>query len=151
MLDYTSALRYAYDNTSNNDEKYAIVSIQEAPYEDMAITYKEGKNCKGVLNLWFSDISRIEDQKMDESIKLMTEEDAFRIKDFIDSIWDMELDRLIIHCYGGVSRSAAVAAAISKIKMNDDSEYFNGNYIPNMFVYNKVLEAYGFSNKPSQL
>lgn len=149
VMDYTSAFQYLYNQTGNDDEKYAIISIQEAPEKDMAVTYKEGKNCKAALNLWFSDISDIKYQDLQTSTKLMTEDDALKIKDFIDKIEMLNLNCLIIHCYGGVSRSAAVAAAISKAKKDDDSEYFNGGYLPNMFVYNKVLEAFSLSNGPA--
>jgi protein-tyrosine phosphatase len=44
----------------------------------------------------------------------------------------------MVHCLAGVCRSPAVAAAISQIKYNDDSLYFD-IYHPNTLVYNTML------------
>jgi predicted protein tyrosine phosphatase len=56
-------------------------------------------------------------------------------KDIVDSIW--------IHCDGGVSRSAGVAAAILKALTGDDSQIFdNKNYYPNMLVYTITLDVF---------
>lgn len=44
-------------------------------------------------------------------------------------------------CDAGVSRSTAVAAALSKIFNNDDF-YFFQNYVPNQFIYRTILEVY---------
>ena len=57
---------------------------------------------------------------------------------------------MIIHCWAGVSRSAAVAAAILKVYTgNDDQIFKSGTYAPNMYVYHKILEGYGMKNDGS--
>jgi hypothetical protein len=41
-----------------------------------------------------------------------------------------------------VSRSPAVAAALSKVLTGDDAAFFGGRYRPNMRVYRTLLEAH---------
>ena len=51
--------------------------------------------------------------------------------------------RIIVHCDAGISRSAGVAAAIAKFLTGSDECIFgNRRYIPNMFVYRKLLNAF---------
>ena len=45
----------------------------------------------------------------------------------------------LIHCEAGISRSPAVAAALTKAAGVDDSDYFK-RYIPNRLVYRTILE-----------
>jgi predicted protein tyrosine phosphatase len=51
-----------------------------------------------------------------------------------------EIDLLFVHCEAGISRSPAVAAAISRIYFNDDAEWFK-MYKPNDLVYKIILET----------
>jgi hypothetical protein len=73
--------------------------------------------------------------------------DADDIAQFAYDIYDshlIEADEVWIHCEGGVSRSAAVAAAISKHFFGDDMWVFsNPAYYPNMWVNKLVTEALG--------
>jgi predicted protein tyrosine phosphatase len=62
-----------------------------------------------------------------------TTEHAQQIWEFVNKVWD-KIDLLMVHCLAGISRSAAVAAAIAKVKYNDDSLYFT-RYRPNLSVY----------------
>lgn len=61
------------------------------------------------------------------------------------AIWDFvlghrEVDRIVVHCDAGVSRSPAVAAALARVLEGDDAEYFAGRYRPNMRVYRMILD-----------
>jgi hypothetical protein len=53
-----------------------------------------------------------------------------------------EIERSLVHCDAGMSRSPAVAAAISKVLTGDDSAFFGGRYRPNIRVYRTLLEAH---------
>ena len=52
-----------------------------------------------------------------------------------------KVDKFIVTCDAGYSRSAGIGAAISKYFYNNDMEYFNSNgkYCPNMLCYKKLL------------
>ena len=70
---------------------------------------------------------------------LMEYKDAKKIVDFVSYHKDKII---IVHCDAGQSRSAGVAAALSKYYNNDDSEYFdNPRFTPNMWCYKLMLNA----------
>ena len=55
-----------------------------------------------------------------------------------------QVSLIIVQCQAGLSRSVAVASALSKIiNYTDDGIYTKG--IPNMFVYTTILDTF-FSN-----
>ena len=70
------------------------------------------------------------------------QKDAEKIADFVRSIENNnEIERLVVHCGAGVSRSAGVAAACSLYLLGDDSEFFSSRYCPNRTCYRMVLDA----------
>lgn len=89
-----------------------------------------------VLFLSFDDVE--DDDKFYTPI---SDIDALNIKDFIEENKDVET--LVVHCDAGVSRSAAVAAAVGKYLFNDDMFIFGRpRFCPNRTVYRKVLKAF---------
>lgn len=154
VMGYRQALDYAYTYSGlKNYPKYAIISIQEPTFGyGIGIEMKVGGNCLAALNIEFGDVTPAAVKLGDEdanaiSAQLMTMDHARKIHDFVETLPDA-VQLLIIHCHAGVSRSAAVAAAISKVKTGDDSRFFKSKcYVPNMHVYYNVLEAYGFTNR----
>lgn len=158
VMDFMSAFQYVYNHAGYEKGKhFAVLSIQEYPFELMGVEYKVGGNCLAALNVHFSDITnqmeeqiRKEKKNWGNEIKLIEDSDANEIKQFVESLFSLNIDTLIIHCHAGVSRSSAVAAAITKYYTNDDSIYFNSDrFAPNMTVYYKVLKAFGMDNTPS--
>ena len=152
VMGYREALDYVYNYSGEPDkEKYAIISIQEPTNGyGLGVQFCVGGNCKAALNIEFADITpafiQNEEDEKEWGYQLMSADDASKIHDFIESLPE-GIDKLIIHCHAGVSRSAAVAAALSLVKNGSDKMYFNKTrYVPNMWVYRKVLEAYGLSN-----
>jgi rhodanese-related sulfurtransferase len=160
VMNYLDAFNYVYNHSFNaaktDMKKFSIISIQDAPVSNMGVGYKSGGNCLGALNLWFSDVteSGFEDAKERHpnwlgQLKLISDSDANKIKEFMDNL-NKDTDILIVHCRAGQSRSAGVAAALSKIYFGDDSYYFNNSkYTVNMTVYYKVLKAFGLDVTPS--
>ena len=150
---YDEAFRYVYNHAGyQKGKKFAIISIQEYETDKMGFKYVPGGNLIEALNIYFSDIkdsSSINED--DETKRLMTDEDALQIKKFIEVLNKRnDIELLIIHCHAGISRSAAVAAAISKIFNGTDNEYFySDRYNPNMYVYTKIMKAFGFENNRS--
>lgn len=115
------------------DEPTIIISITEREGRDLYL--KGNDNIKDILYLHFDDEV--------EGNNVITKEQANQIKDFIEK--NINVPNLIVQCFAGVSRSAGVAAAISLAINGYDSQIFNnGKFVPNMFVYRKVLEAFGF-------
>ena len=99
VMDHQSAFYYIYNHagyTKNKD--FAVISIQEYPSELMGMEYKAGGHCRAALNLWFSDIDDKKHEREKDYIKMITTEDAEKIKDFVHHIKTMNIDTLIIHC-----------------------------------------------------
>jgi len=149
VTNYGIAFDYVYNHSGYSKNKsFAIISIQEYPEDIMGVQYKAGGFCKAALNLWFSDIDSPKSENKEKYIKLITDDDAKKIKEFVDYIKTLKVEKLIIHCHAGISRSAAVAAAISRAETGDDKEFFSERYFPNMKVYYTVLRALGYDNTP---
>ena len=70
-------------------------------------------NCVGLLRLVFDDITQ------PGTPRSFTPALATEILDFVARVWD-KVEVLLIHCDVGLSRSPAVAAALSRIYYGDD-------------------------------
>lgn len=124
------ARKESYRATSQSTAIISITDVESRP---------NSFNCSdwliSVLRLNFDDVEKGEKN-------CITEHDARRIKAFVDNV-RYRVDRLIVHCEAGVSRSAGVAAAIMKGINGDDMPIFeNGRFCPNMTCYRAVLNAF---------
>lgn len=144
------ALEYVYFNRSGVDN-FAIISIQETSNGGNGFEFTISGCCKDVLTLQFDDvdINFMEEQGCSDWLKeqvsmgkIRVFEDSFAclIKHFVDEVnKDDEITTLIIHCAAGVSRSPAVAAAISQYLYGDDGNFFE-TQVPNKYVYEVLLK-----------
>ena len=122
--------------------KTAIISINNMGDEE--VHFHNSDNLVGVLSLRFDDVTGSEDFKMEES-------DGEKIRIFLSAVLP-EIDRLIVHCEYGVSRSAGIAAAILKAVTGSDLEIFNNpKYVPNMHCYRITFNALFDENGESLL
>lgn len=113
-------------------DRYAVISIQDTHTRGFGFQFHESECCQGVLTLYFDDTV-----KEIEGTKLFDDEQAEQIIDFIQA--HKSADTLLVHCYGGQSRSKAVGAFAVKMLGGDNSKYFTTG-TPNEYVYD-VLEA----------
>lgn len=89
------------------------------------------------LFLFFDDV---EDNEIYGFIPIQ-KDDVVAIVKFVNENKDND-KYFIISCDAGISRSAGIAAAISKFLNNDDSEFFNNKrFCPNMTCYRMVLNG----------
>ncbi len=110
----------------------AMVSIMDHA-RDCALRYPTAR----VLRLCFDDAT-------DRSFwqNLMTMEQARAIRDFVLGLKE-DVELLIVHCTEGVSRSAAVAAAVAEGLGGDASWIWHDpQYHPNPYVYALVKAAF---------
>lgn len=133
-FDYVMEHYYPYGQRqlAQRTDSYAVISIQDTHTDGFGFEFTENEFCKGVLTLFFDDIV----QRV-EGAKLFSEEDAEDILDFLSA--HKTVETLLIHCYGGESRSRAVAAWIVKHSGGDPAKYFQTGQ-PNLHVY-ETLEA----------
>jgi predicted protein tyrosine phosphatase len=89
-------------------------------------------NREDILRLYFDDY-----EFPGPGRKLMEDNQAAEIWEFVRKVWD-KVDLLMVHCYAGISRSSAVAMAISDKYQPDQSNFFKQLYSPNSLVYAKM-------------
>jgi hypothetical protein len=110
-----------------------IISITDivAPVNHFA----ENPHIKGILNLKFNDCDFGEEYCIEKN-------DGVKIIDFVNKNLN-KVDKIVVHCEAGVSRSAGVCAALMLIITGSDKAIFDSvQYCPNMSCYRTVLETY---------
>ena len=136
---------------------HAIISVGEPkPWRENypgPAKFANNKLREGVLYLEFYDIDvysitnagyllEIQKMKKEHGSGLFTDDHAKQILDFVNELRG-KIEALICHCEAGISRSAGMAAAIERILTGSDERVFNNiKYIPNMFVYRKILNEW---------
>jgi hypothetical protein len=85
----------------------------------------------GLLRLVFDDITQ------PDTPQSFTPALAAEILDYVASVWD-QAEVFLIHCDVGLSRSPAVAAALSRIYYGDDGRWFELDF-PNRLVYDVLV------------
>lgn len=116
------------EERAQRTDTYAVISIQDTHTNGFGFEFNESQFCKGVLTLYFDDIV-----KEINGAKLFDDEQANQIIDFIQT-HKKYVDILLVHCYGGQSRSRA-----GKMLGGDNSKYFE-TATPNEYIYD-VLET----------
>ena len=111
---------------------WACISIASNP-EDFPDISRDNRT--GLLQLVFADIVHPTD-----GFILFHDDQAHDILDFVTHNWE-SIDTLMVHCHAGISRSAAVAAAIARLKWGEEGEFINEPYEPNAKVYRTIREV----------
>jgi predicted protein tyrosine phosphatase len=135
-MDFFVYSRNALDAARPHEVPHIIISITSSP-DDVA-RLRANKTCRGVLRVSFPDADVPSDQHA-EGV-LFSREQAMKVWTFVQQHLP-EIERIIVHCDAGVSRSPAVAAALARVLNDDDAEFFGGRYRPNMRVYRTLLET----------
>jgi predicted protein tyrosine phosphatase len=119
--------------------------IAEVPYLVISITDPEQPEAKilespflqAILRMKFHDVvkpNRIAEQFINNSTDIyMTDDNAKQILFFVGEHL-IKVKLIVCHCEQGISRSAAIAAALSRILQNEDEFFFN-HYWVNRYVY----------------
>lgn len=128
---------------------HIIISITDPDQELADLCYNP--LCVRILRLQFYDIdvdklkrnTKYSDSWLEPyKGELFTGIQAKQVVDFVETYKDVT-EFILIHCEIGISRSAGVAAALSKIYLGDDSSYFKSfRFVPNRRVYRFILNAF---------
>lgn len=111
-------------------QKYAVISIVD-PTDNPARLEKD-LNRIAALYVPFRDVE--EGQYSINSFQ------ANLITSFVNTMLSMKVNFIVVQCELGVSRSAGVAAALSK-HFNGADDLFFKHYVPNMLVYRSILNS----------
>lgn len=125
---------FGMEEMAEKKDTYAVISIQDTHTDGFGFEFKENKYCKGVLTLYFDDVV-----KEVEGAVMFHKDHAKQIIDFVKK--NKSVETLLVHCYGGESRSRAVAAFVTKMLGADNSKYFETGH-PNQLVYDTLMEVW---------
>lgn len=132
ILDRPDAVRYCY---KDHEDRSIIVSINSSYSKAAYLTKTKENGIIAILPLWFDDITCLID-----GCVLFDDSMAHNIIQFVNT-WKYEADTFVVHCDAGISRSAAVCAAIRRhLGLEDMSIFDNYRYNPNPLVYYTMME-----------
>lgn len=127
---------------------HVIIGIIE-PSED-PIAFAENSSRLAVLSLQFYDLDYNPSEWGEKNAKEIVEQyghgiftptQAIQIINFVEA-WKNAAKAIVVHCAAGVSRSSAVAGAISRVLNGSDEKFFGSLYVPNRFVYRTILNEW---------
>lgn len=125
----------ASKHTLNEDINDCIIISINDPTGKINILYPNS-HVKDILYLTFDDVEEFTDKDHFDIVL------AGIILEFVD-LYISQIDEIIVHCVGGVSRSAGVCAALKYIYTGDDIDIFsNPKYVPNRLCYTTILEKF---------
>jgi len=123
-------------NQSNQTGESIIISIADPDNDHPEIDTFRG--LQSILKLSFHDITPA--MNVPEKYKHMSDEQAVEVAEFIKEHKD--IDKLIVQCDAGISRSAGLGAGVFAFLSNSENEILtDSRYIPNMWVYYQTLRA----------
>lgn len=111
---------------------YIVISMSDPGQPDVEFAADPFR--KDVLRLSFYDLVSPK-----EGFASYTIEEATRVWEFVDK-WIADIDAIVCQCEAGISRSAGLAAAISRVFNDEDSYYFK-TFLPNMLLYRTTLRV----------
>ena len=135
-FDYVMAHYYpaGLEDLSEKKDSYAVISIQDTHTGGFGFAFQENKFCQGVLSLYFDDIEK----EVDGAV-LFSRRQAEQIIEFVNS--HRQAETLLVHCYGGESRSRAVGAFAVKLLGGDNRRLLEGGNA-NRHVYDTLIGAW---------
>ena len=116
-------------------EPHLVISITDPQSPEAGLA--ESDQRIAVIRLQFHDTGDYGQPLRDRIV--MSNEDAEKILDFCREHQHVPL--IVCQCEAGMSRSAGIAAALSRI-FQDDDRFFFANFAPNRWVYRTVLDVY---------
>ena len=143
ILPVLAVEQMALGTDQSPDQPFAIISIMTAATQ--AVRLPKSDKCLGVLRLNFPDF--VKPISGWEHAELFSPRMANQAWDFVETLPAPEI--LLIHCEAGVSRSAAIGAAIAKVLGQDFEMYFEKFY-PNPLVYRIMLEEWNRRHNVSE-
>ena len=136
VLSRVKAIEYSYKKDIPDS---IIISISE-PYSKCPYFDKNNEHIKDVLPLFFDDILE-EESKHFPDLTPMNMSHVEAIKAFLDKHKETDYT-LIVHCYAGISRSSATAAACALyLGLSDDFVWDSCYFCPNEFVFKLLNEG----------
>lgn len=133
---YIASEKKAIADSKKYNQNTAIISITEPNQED--VVFAENPFIKALFRMKFYDIEREYGK-----VKPAQQSDFKGLKEFVDSLSELNIKQLVVHCAAGISRSAAVAAAINEYANLGKHIWDCPSYFPNGHVYKLACRELG--------
>ena len=122
-------------------ELVSVISIVSSDEKDVEFDCTE--NLCGILHLKFNDLEKEYDEEgIPYGRPLPKSKD---LNGLIEFVVRLNCDKLVVHCYEGTSRSAAVASAIWKFRGGSDTILTHQRFAPNRLVYILACKELGIA------
>ena len=123
-------------------ELVSVISIVSSDEKDVEFDCTE--NLCGILHLKFNDLEKEYDEEgIPYGRPLPKSKD---LNGLIEFVVRLNCDKLVVHCYEGTSRSAAVASAIWKFRGGSDTILTHQRFAPNRLVYILACKELGIAS-----
>ena len=126
--------------TFKTDEEHIVISVRSPQSTSVLLPLQKSRI--DTLFLEFHDVDESCVNINSEYFQFFNSNQAEEILNFIN-IYKDRVNLIAVNCEAGISRSAGISAALAIILngIGSDAYYFK-NYIPNMYVYRKILETH---------
>ena len=129
----------AQEKAASLQEDTAIISIVSLDEKDVA--FSDSDRIIGMLRLKFNDLKEEYDEDgIPYGRPLPKLKDLNGFRHFVENL---HCERLLIHCWEGTSRSAAVAAAVYEFRGRKDTMLTYSRFSPNTLVYTLACSELG--------
>jgi len=118
------------------DEPHIVISVTNPGLPGAVLPDLESRRAE--LRLRFHDTGDY-GQPLGDLI-VMQDEEANAILSFI-ALHALDIQTIVCQCEAGMSRSAGIAAALSRI-LQDEDRFFYANFAPNRWVYRMLMDAH---------
>lgn len=122
------------------NEPHILISIKSPKSKGVDLFHLNSRIITLFLEFHDFDGDRYPKLKANKEYVLFNKKQAIQILKFVKDN-ENRVDLVVCQCEAGISRSAGVAGALSKIYNNDDMFYFK-KYVPNKYVYRTILNCY---------
>ena len=126
-------------------KKSILISIKSSwDKESPKVFCSKENNIQDILSLCFDDIELEDSLRKHNKEFCMTKNDALAIKYFVEH-WFDKVDMIVIHCDGGVSRSAGIAAGLMQVYEGKGGLMWKkSKKYPNMTCFLRTLQAFNY-------
>ena len=131
MIIEICSIHKALEIAAASRTKTSFISITSL--DDRDVTFPGNVNIESILPLKFNDLTQEYDEEgIPYGEPLPVQENFEGLKTFVD---DLSCERLVVHCWEGTSRSAAVALAVYEYRGCTDILKTQQRFAPNHLVY----------------
>ena len=129
----------ALEFVKNARESFSVISITSTDEDD--VIFPDNPMLDAILRLHFNDLTQEYDEEgIPYGRELPKQQDFDGLREFVQSL---SSNALIVHCWEGNSRSAAVAAAIYEYRGKADDLSLQESAKPNRLVYSLACRELG--------